>query len=186
MAQYKRDIAQSMYDSMPSYYGELRESRAIIDAEAVMFERLQDDTRDLLLQFSVNTATWGLANWERVFALDGDGLTYAERRSNIRARMRGAGIATVAHIKEVAESYDGGAVDVTEHYADYTVTITFVGTRGVPSNLADTERALREIIPAHLAVEFEFTYLTWDELEKLTWDFVETLTWDELETWRDN
>lgn len=66
--------------------------------------------------------------------------------------------------------------------------ITFIGTRGKPPNEADMRQVLREIIPAHLELEFRYTYLIWDELDAadLTWDELEAMhmTWDQLEVWK--
>ncbi|MCL6615562.1 MAG: YmfQ family protein, partial [Anoxybacillus ayderensis] len=73
--------------------------------------------------------------------------------------LRGIGTVTVALIKNVAESWYNGEVEVTEQPSLYTVKIKFVSKLGVPSNLADIQNALREIIPAHLAINFEFSYL---------------------------
>lgn len=184
-----RPIRQEMYDYLPPYYREIREVQGIIDPESNEFERLNDEIRDVLAQFFVETATWGLEYWERVFGIEHtEPRTIEERRDVIKSRMRGAGVTTVTLVKEVASAYDGGKVEVTENNAEYEVIIKFVDTRGVPSNLEDTKQALREIIPAHLAIRFEFMYLVWDELDSaaITWDQLDALglTWDELETYR--
>ncbi|WP_219845415.1 hypothetical protein [Paenibacillus sp. AR247] len=52
----------------------------------------------------------------------------------------------------------------------------------------DVQKALREIVPAHLQLNFQFTYLRWEELDAadLSWEELEALgmTWDELEVWK--
>jgi len=71
---------------------------------------------------------------------------------------------TAALIEQVAEAYDNGDVEVTEDTAIYNVTIAFVSTLGVPPNLDDIFAAIREILPAHLTVNFVFRFYTYAEL----------------------
>lgn len=187
----QRDINRDMWSYLPNFYEDIRESRAIINPESKEFERLDGNIRDVLSQFFVDTATWGLANWERVFDIAADETKpIDQRRSVIKSKMRGAGTVTISLIEEVAEAYDNGDVDVVLDHANYIVTITFISTKGIPPNLADIENALREIIPAHLAIDFVFTYLTWDELDSanLTWDDLDALglTWDQFEVYNPN
>jgi Uncharacterised protein conserved in bacteria (DUF2313) len=182
----ERNIERDMFDYMPREYEDLRESRAIIQAEATEFETLNAAIADVLAQFFVDTATWGLANWERICGIPTDeSKPIDQRRSVIKSKLRGIGTVTVDLIKNVAEAYSYGEVDVTEDSANYTVIVTFVGERGVPANLTDIENALREIIPAHLAIDYKFTYLRWSELDSYgwTWDALDAqmLSWDEFE-----
>jgi hypothetical protein len=156
----ERDVERSMFDYMPREYEDLRESRAIIQAEAAEFETLNDKIADVLAQFYVDTATWGLANWERICGIPVDeSKPIDQRRSVIKSKLRGIGTVTVDLIKNVTEAYYNGEVEVTEQPSLYTVKIKFVSKLGVPPNLADIQNALREIIPAHLAIDFEFSYL---------------------------
>jgi hypothetical protein len=156
----ERDVERSMFDYMPREYEDLRESRAIIQAEAAEFETLNDKIADVLAQFFVDTATWGLANWERICGIPTDeSKPVDQRRSVIKSKLRGIGTVTVDLIKNVAEAYYNGEVEVIEQPSLYTVKIKFVSKLGVPPNLADIQNALREIIPAHLAINFEFSYL---------------------------
>ena len=75
-----------------------------------------------------------------------------------------------------------------EERKDSTIGITFVSTRGVPPNLADIQSVLSDLIPAHLALEFYFTYVTFAELEaaNLTFGDIEALglTFGELEKYK--
>ena len=182
-------IRKDVIDYVPRWYEQFPEVIEILDARAEEFIKLNTEIKDVLDQFFVDRATWGLDAWEKVFGIThSEPRSYEERRSVIKSHIRGAGTTTLTMIKAVAESYDGGEVEVENDPKNYVVTVTFIGTRGVPSNLSDTERALREIIPAHLAIEFKFTYLNWNELDiaNLTWDELDALnlTWDEFERYR--
>lgn len=165
-------MQRNIFDYLPRVYEELLESREILNAEQAEFERLNANIDDVLAQFFVDTATWGLAQWERVVGVVSDAnKPIAERRSVIKAKLRGAGVVTVAHIKDVAESWYSGETEIREEFADYKIVVKFVSSYGVPSNLGDVEAALREIIPAHLTLEFEFKYVTYAQLKTQNSDY---------------
>ena len=39
---------------------------------------------------------------------------------------------------------------------------------------------LEEIKPAHLGINYVFTFATWGEVKKLTWGDLKKMTWDEV------
>ena len=151
---------------LPRYYEEIREAQAIVSADESAINQLNADIDDVLAQFFVDTATWGLANWERICGISTDETKpIDQRRSVVKSKLRGIGTVTVGLIESVAESYANGDVEVIEDNANYTIAIKFVGKLGVPPNLDDIKKALRDIIPAHLVVNYVFTYVTYDQLK---------------------
>lgn len=192
-----RDINRAMADYLPRYYADIRESNEIINAGAAGIAGLNANINDVLAQFFVETATWGLTRWEQFIgdknAGNYDQTTYAsleeigarfneleatswsaaetkyptdivQRRANVKAKIRGFGTVTHGLIKSVTESYANGQVEVIEDSANFTISIKFVGELGVPAKIASIKEALREIIPAHLAIVYEFMYITYGEL----------------------
>lgn len=179
-------IYRDMGDYLPLYYRDSRTVDNLLYIESAEFADLNAEMADILAQFYIDTATWGLANWERICGiLTDETKPIDQRRSVIKSKLRGVGTVTVAMIKNVAESFDNGEVAVIEDNATYTVTIKFVSTRGVPANIDDIQNALREIMPAHLAVNFLFTYMTWGTLDThaFTWGSLDAAghTWGEFE-----
>lgn len=157
---------RKLIDYVPSYYSELLESSELLSAEDAEFARLNANIEDLLLQFNVSTATWGLREWERICGIITDTKkSLGERRSNVKARLRGAGVVTSEHIKNISDGYYEGETEVIERYSEYIIVIKFTSSYGVPSNLSDLESVLREIIPAHLAIDYEFKFVTYDLLK---------------------
>lgn len=157
---------RKLIDYVPPYYDELLESSELLSAEDAEFARLNASIDDLLLQFNVSTATWGLREWERICGITIDAnKTLGERRSNVKARLRGYGVVTANHIKSVADGYYGGETEIIEKYSEYTIVIKFTSSYGIPTNLADLQAVLREIIPAHLAIEYVFKFVTYDVLK---------------------
>lgn len=189
-----------MLGYLPPYYDASKVMRAILQAQGSELDKFRYALDDILAQFFVETATWGLDTWERELGIPKiAGKPDAERRSNIIAKLRGIGTVTIATIKNVAESFFGGRVEVTDRqtaytydvYRDipndpYTFTIFFADIYGVPPNIDDLKRVIEEIKPAHLAVVYKYNYLIWATLDNqaLTWDALDlkALSWAEFET----
>lgn len=180
--------ADLMKSYVPDYLKEAQSYKVILEAEGPELDAIETNLADVLKQFYVETATEeGLSRWEEFVGLSSyAGKPLDQRRSRIISKLRGMGTVTVNLIKNVAESYVYGAVEVLENPAQYSFTIRFIDARGIPPNLDDIKMAIEEIKPAHLAVIYEFRYLIWDELDSraITWDELDALNlpWDEFET----
>lgn len=177
-------------DMLPYYYRESEIVNAIISSQSDEIAKLNQDVADLLDQFYVETATFALYRWEEICGIKTNkSLDIDTRRSQVKAKIRGAATSTVTQMKSVAESFNNGEVDVAENNPNYEIVITFIGKKGIPNNFDSIKQALSDIVPAHLALTYVFTYLRWDELEAkmATWDAIEVdneFTWDELEVWQ--
>lgn len=160
-----------------------------MEAEGIEFDSLWQALDETLDQVFVKKATWGLDILEHELGIQTDSSKpIDQRRSIVISKLRGVGTVTAKMIQGVAEAFTNGEVEVTENITPYTIDIKFVGKRGVPENLADIQQALREIIPAHLAIHYTFTYLVWNELDaqRWTWDILDGrgFTWDSLSVFR--
>lgn len=181
------DRTEIMKRYIPQYLLTASEYKAIIESDGAEFGGLKQSIDSTLEQFFVPVATWGLDRWEEFLGLEVQAnVPYEHRRSRIISKMRGVGTVTVEMIKNVAEAYDGGTVDVTEQAPLYQFTVEFIDTRGIPPNLDDLKAAIEEIKPAHLAVVYKFRYLIWDDLDgqNLTWDNLDAMNieWADFET----
>lgn len=151
------------------------------DIQQGEIDSLNEAIEDIVNQCFVDSATWGLKLWEEFLNIKVDETKLADyRRSSIKAKLRGSGTITVNLIKNVAESFQNGEVDVTENTSPYTFDIKFVGSKGVPPNLEDLKKAIEEIKPAHLAVTYSFTFNTWNNFKNSTWQQAAEDTWDKL------
>lgn len=141
-------------------------------------------------QCFINTATVLLSRYEKIYGIQVDVSKSNEfRRERIKAKIRGTGTVTKQMIIDTAASFSNGEVEVIEDTANYSFKIKFIGARGIPANMGDLTLTLEEIKPAHLAFEFEFTFLTWNEFDNYNktwneWDAL-NLTWDDFETYRE-
>jgi len=182
--QNERSVKNSLSSYRPRYYEESIVVQEMNRVDAEELELLYLRVTDVLSQYFVDTATWGLDRWEQLFQITTDELkTYEERRGVIRSRIRRYGTSTATMIKNVAESYLNGEVQLTEQNSTYNLNVKFVGKRGIPTNLEDIKSAIRAVTPAHLGIFYEFTYLVWSELEgqNFNWNTMDTKTWNALE-----
>ncbi|MCL9971094.1 YmfQ family protein [Anoxybacillus kestanbolensis] len=173
-----------LFQYLPYYYHGIREFQQIMNTEGEELGRLESSIDQLLDQFSINTATWGLSFWELELGLTVDPEKPIEwRRERIRAKLRGFGTTTKQMIKNAAAAFSGGEVDVIEYPAEHRFEIKFIGVKGIPPNMAGFVDMLEQIKPAHLAYSFKYTYTVWDTVKSLTWAQVSIKTWNELKVY---
>jgi len=180
---------QRMMSYVPKYYETSRAFRALAQVRGVEIDKLRQALDETLNQFFARTATWSLDDWEAELNLAPQpGFTDAERQDRIVSKLRGYGTCTIGLTEQVAEAYDQGAIDAIQDHTIYQVTIKFVDTIGAPTNVDDMKAALREIVPAHLGITFEYRYLIWNLMDPLNmiWDQIDALglTEDEFDTGR--
>ncbi|MFD2671027.1 YmfQ family protein [Marinicrinis sediminis] len=179
-----KDFQSSMSEMLPPYYRDSRIVMNLIASEGTELEGIYEEIQDVLRQFFMDTATWGLHRWEQLCGIVTDeSKSLEQRRAVLKSKLRGIGTVTVELIKNVAEAYLNGEVSVQEKPTDYQIEVTFIGKRGIPTNLDDIKQAIVDIIPAHLQTLFKYTYLPWRELEasQMTWQQLRVKTWQEAE-----
>jgi len=138
---------------------------------------------DLQNQCFVDTATWGISDWEVFCGIPintNNDINY--RRSNVLAKIRSRGTSTDALVQSVASSYENGAVQVIEHATTSTIEIKFISYYGIPPNLTDLENSLSRIIPAHLAILYTYLYNTYSVLSNQTFNALSQLTYNQIPT----
>lgn len=144
----------------------------------------KEATLDLADQFYVPTATWGLAEWERLVGITpAANQTLEQRRSAVVAKLCSTGTTNAEMIRALAEALTGYGASVTENFSDYSFSLRFFGEDdGFISIDADLLMStVEEIKPAHLRFI----------VEKIKWGDLETagMTWADMEeqfpTWED-
>lgn len=171
----------------PPFLGEIRELAELWQTEGYELGLLEYYIYDLVNQAYVLTATWGLTFWEEMYGVKTDvTLSDEQRREVIIARIRGQGTTTIEMIKETAESFSGGEVDVIEDNPNHFFIIRFVGTKGIPRNMSAFVNMLEDIKPAHLAYKFEYRYTVWNDLKGKAWTDLAKKTWSEVRTMKED
>ena len=175
-----------LLDYLPSFYHNSNIVKSFIDSNSIEANILKDYVEDLNNNLYVKTATWGLDLFEEELGLATDkSISYEERRERILAKKRGNGTTTKAMIKNTAEAFSGGEVEVIENFNDYSFVVKFVGVKGIPKNLTLFKNMIEEIKPAHLNYELAFTYTVWSMVMATdnTWNDFNNKTWVELMTY---
>ncbi|SMF72492.1 hypothetical protein SAMN05661091_0875 [Paenibacillus uliginis N3/975] len=145
---------------LPSYYQEITEMKSIASAKGAELDNLADRLEDMLDQHYPETATWTLSRYEQDLSIPTNlSKPVEQRRSVIISKMRGSGKVSGSMLKNVAQAFEGGRIDVSVSPAEYKIIITFIDTLGIPENLDDLEKALDDIKPAHMALDYEFRFL---------------------------
>ncbi|MDH6673514.1 hypothetical protein M2277_004179 [Paenibacillus sp. LBL] len=166
---------------LPSFYHDVREMKAIAGAEGTELDKLTQELEDLLDQYYPETATWALSRYEQDLNIPVNlSKPIEQRRSVIISKMRGSGKVSASMLKNVAQAYERGSIEVTVQPDAYKVTIHFRDTLGIPPNLSDLKSAIEEIKPAHMTVDYALRYLTIAEVEGMTFDEISGTTQDRL------
>ncbi len=160
---------------------------ALLGAVGPEFDDLETTLEEIGDATSVtNAAAWALEMLEAEAGIPAlPDASDTDRRARLRAAgWRASGTATPARIAELAAAWDFGAIEITEDFAAYTVTLKFVAIAGEPADLAALQRAMRRVIPANLEIVYEFSWFTWGDLRALGIDWAGlralNLTWEEL------
>lgn len=192
--EYSRDSSSNNIDEkykvdlmkyLPYYYQTSEIMKSIQNSNSIEVGSLRYNVDDSINQFFVESATWGLNRLEGIFNIQTDiNKSYEERREILKAKLRGSGTVTKGMIKNVAQAFSGGEVEVIEDNPNYNFTIKFIGIKGIPKNMQGLIDAIEDIKPAHLGYSFSYTYTTWDLLKSnLTWNKANIKTWNELKTY---
>lgn len=177
-------LTPNLMKYLPWYYKDSKVMKEIQDSISKEFGALTYFVKDLEKQFFIDTATWGLSIYEKELGLKTNmSLSYEERREIIKAKLRGRGTTTKAMIKNTAEAFSGGEVDVIEYPEEYYFVVKFIGVKGIPRNMQGFIDMLETIKPAHLAYSFKYTYTVWKHLKQITWNNASAMTWDELKVY---
>ena len=127
----------------------------------------------------------GLDAWERMLPFSPAWLTAEDRRRAIAALLRiDGGSFTPAALNDTVAGCGIRAV-VEETGTPMTVQVSFPSNRGEPDDFNALRWRIEQILPCHLAVNYVFIYVTWEELEALfaSWEDAENAAsnWREIE-----
>lgn len=168
MSIYKEIIS----GQLPGLYKDDKESVNIKEINVISksLDEVQDEVDSLEKELFIQTAEGiGLRRQEEVYQIDTDtNKPIDHRRSYVRSLMVSDDIPIPDLVKRVAESYVNGQVEVIEVFNEYLVIIKFTGAYGIPPNLDDCKKALRETIHGHLGIEYEFMYMLIKDIHGIT------------------
>lgn len=162
----------------------------INNANSIELDLFNSNIIDIKNQMLVETATVGLSRWENILGLESaNSYNIDYRRTRILGRLKGQGTFTIKFIEDLTTSFENAEVEVTEDNASYSFSIKFVGIKGIVPNLDDLKSIIEEFKPAHLGVNYVFTYLTWNEFNNYNkawseWNSL-NLNWSTFEAYKE-
>jgi len=167
---------------LPKYERKSKLIKEILDSAAKELLNTKKGLDDLQKQFFVSTATWGLDIWEEMLGLQKVELSEEERRQRIFNKLLSNTVATKYFVEKYLKNITGKDIVVYEDFDNYSILIPN-WEDGIPSNVLQIVYPLREFIPAHLRIIFEYRTWDWLDSKNWTWDYLEGLglTWNELE-----
>ncbi|MBM6701775.1 DUF2313 domain-containing protein [Megasphaera elsdenii] len=108
-------------------------------------------------QFFVQTATWGLSDWEQFVGLETNTeRTDEERRNDILARLTNPPSVTLDFINRIINLYvTDGTGFAEDHPEDYRIDIEI--PEGKYTKLDELKATLEIYVPAHIGLQYNFT-----------------------------
>lgn len=146
-------MRQSIVDILqylPAFLAHSQQFKATNDADSKEHDTIRIDLQDVLDQFYVNTATWGLDRWEELVGLPTDkNKDIVRRRVAVLNKLQPAGSVTEKFLKEIVNTYIANrSCSVKSIPEDYAVEIEYDG--GQVTDFHALIDAIRTYIPAHL------------------------------------
>ena len=152
----------------------------IQDSLSMEIDLINDSVENTLNQFFVDSAVIGLDKWEKMLGISKNNFDILTRRENIKAKMRSRGTTSLSVIKNIAEAYSNGIVEINVDHANYSFEISFISTIGVPLSFEEMDRVVNEIKPCHLAHSYKFNYNTHGDISKYTHEELANYTHEEV------
>ena len=169
----------SLINKLPSFYDN-DITKPIQDSFTVEANSINNEVDNTLNQFYVDSATYGLDNWEKMLGISKNNNNIQTRRENIKAKMRTRGTSNLSVIKNICEAYSNGTVEINVDYSNYSFEISFISTIGVPLSFEEMDRVVNEIKPCHLAHSYKFNYNTHSDISKYTHEQLANYTHTEI------
>ena len=170
-----------MLEKMPGYYRKSKAMNDLVHSIENEFERLKAETTLTENQFFIILSDRDIKNHEEDVGLVPDASADIEtRRGRVLSKLRGTGTVTKTMMKNVAASFVNGDIEIIEYPSEYCFAVKFTSKTGVPYNITDIQAMIEEIKPAHLAVEYIFTYRLWQDIldEIQIWTAAKNYSWE--------
>lgn len=135
---------------LPSFLGKSEQLQATNDADSKEHETIRVDLQDVLDQFFVESATWGLERWEELVGLETDTTRSTfQRRAAILAKLLKPESVTELFLTRLINHYVADrAASIVSIPAEYRIEILYHG--GQVMDYEGLIHAIRTYIPAHI------------------------------------
>lgn len=101
-----REQDANLAEYLPVFISQDKEINTLLSVESTEHNRQRELLIDILKQFFVHSATWGLDLWEKVFAIySKPNESYELRRAKIYAKLQSKQISTVEFLTQLASKF---------------------------------------------------------------------------------
>ncbi len=114
-----------------------------------------EEIEDYLNQFFIDTATWGLNDWEEMCRIKTNSdLSYETRRANIKAKLRGRATTTNKVLESICEAYTKRPASVKEYSNDFLIVLNIIINVCPHETIVELDKFIEKIKPCHLIHKF--------------------------------
>lgn len=111
--QFIREQDANLAEYLPKFISQDKEINTLLSIESEEHNRQRELLIDILKQFFIHSATWGLDHWEKVFAIySKPNESYELRRAKIYAKLQSKQISTVQFLTQLASKFFPSNTDV--------------------------------------------------------------------------
>lgn len=152
MASFIRQEKADITRYLPSFLYKDAKYKAKCDAESQGHEEVRLLLEDLLKQFFVETATWGLDAWEEFLGIIKSSNSIKERRKAILNKINSNVVVTNDYLMELINKFIADDTGTFRENNDSTLDILLPD--GKVTDFDGLVNALETYVPAHLAIRF--------------------------------
>lgn len=173
------ELFERMLSYLPKYERTSEVFRQLIASQAKEIYQLLLELESIEKQLFVATADWGLDFWEEFLGLSKEVLTDEARRERMLLKLISKMPATLSNTEKLASRIINKQVKIVEDYENQSILIKSY-ENGIPEDSLYLYTYIRDFIPAHLGIVFEYRLWDWLDSREWTWDYFDSLnlTWD--------
>lgn len=143
---------------LPEYYRSSKVMGAIADAQGTELELLYTALDEILAQFFIDTATWGLDYWDEFLGLKTAAYPLEERRRLLKSKLTMQPPVTRERLKKLLEGVADSA-DVIEHHEEYSFDVVLLVKTKLKTTFEKILEQIEDNKPAHLAYQVILGFL---------------------------
>lgn len=153
---YLRNEPPDLARYLPQFLQEDEHFKATLAACSTEHEKYRLLIDEITNQFYIETATWGLGDWERILDLKPDvDDDYEQRRNRILLKLQGRQVSTLDFMARLCARYTvDKAAEIEEHNEENRFRVYL---HGGASDLPGLREALETYKPAHLGYDIIYT-----------------------------
>lgn len=177
------ELFERMLSYLPKYERTSEIFKQLIASQAKEIYQLLLKAENIEKQLFVATAEdWGLGIWEEFLGLSKEVLTDEARRERILLKLISKISATLYNAERLASRIINKRVKIVEDFDNQAILIKNYED-GIPQDSLYLYTYIRDFIPAHLGIVFEYRLWDWLDSREWTWNHFDSLnlTWDKYE-----